>query len=220
MSKLIDLSHEIADGTVTYPGFPAPKITDFLSWEESHSHYAEGVEFQVGRVDLLAATGTYLDSPAHRHQGGADIADLEISILANVSGVIIRPTQREINSSAFNGLELAGKAVLVQTGWSGHWGSDSYQATDHPFLTADAADFLVESKVAIVAIDCVNIDDNSPASKGQRPVHTALLANGIPIVENLCNLEQITDAPFSFFAVPPKLRGMGSFTVRAFVLQD
>jgi arylformamidase len=219
MPTLIDLSHELADGTVTYPGFPAPTNTDFLGWEESHSHYADGVEFQVGRIDLLAATGTYLDSPAHRHRGAADIADIDIATVADVPGVIIRTPDREIASSVFMSLDVTSKAVVVQTGWSRHWGSDEYQSTDHPFLTRDAADYLVSSKARIIAIDCVNIDDNSEASKGHRPVHTTLLAHDIPIVENVCNLDRVTDAPFRFFAVPPKIRGMGSFTVRAFVIQ-
>lgn len=212
MPTLIDLSHELADGTVTYPGFPAPAITDFLGWEESRSHYADGVEFQVGRIDLLAATGTYLDSPAHRHRGAADIADIDIATVADVPGVIVRTTAGEITASAFDGVDVSDKAVVVQTGWSRHWGTDTYQSTSHPFLTSDAAEYLVRSKARIVAIDCVNIDDNSDASKGHRPVHTALLANNIPIVENLCNLERLSAAPFRFFAVPPRIRGMGSFT--------
>ncbi len=213
--RLIDLSHTIHDGMVTYPGLPAPHICDYLSREASRAHYAPGVTFQIGRIDLVANTGTYLDSPFHRFADGPDLAQLGLAQLADLEAVLVRVTgsaSRAIDAAAFAALEVRGKAVLVHSGWARHFGSEAY-GRGHPFLTAAAAAALKQRGAVLVGIDSLNIDDTED---GARPVHTTLLGAGIPIVEHLRGLEQLPTEGFAFSAVPPAVRGMGTFPVRAF----
>jgi kynurenine formamidase len=211
---LIDLSHTIEHGMITYPGLPGPLICDYLSREASRRHYAPGVEFHIGKIEMVANTGTYLDSPFHRYADGKDLSQLTLERLADLKGVVVRPRSagRGIGAEAFAGLDLVGKAVLVQTGWDAHWRTDRY-LSGHPFLTGDAAGFLREQGVALVGIDSLNIDDTGD---GRRPVHSTLLAAGIPIVEHLCNLGSLPASDFRFFAVPPKVAAFGTWPVRAF----
>lgn len=213
MPEIIDLSHPIADGTITYPGLPGPVITDHLSREASRERYASGYEFQIGRIDMVANTGTYLDTPFHRFDGGHDLAGLDPARVLDVPGVVIdaRGTT-EVEPELLDGRELGGTAVLFHTGWDVHWGTDRYGQGGHPFLSVSTAERLIESGAAVVGIDSVNIDDTST---GERPVHTALLGAGIPIVEHLCRLGDLGDRAFGFTALPPAVIGMGTFPVRA-----
>ena len=211
---LIDLSHTVVNGELTYPGLPAPIICDFLSREASRALYAEGVEFHIGRIDMVANTGTYLDSPFHRYADGKDLAELPLGSLANLPGVRVRSAAPAIGAEVFVGLELKGKAVLVETGWSRHWGTEAYFGA-HPFLTEAAATFLRDAGAALVGIDSLNIDDRADL---RRPVHSILLGAEIPIVEHMTNLAALPEGPFRFYAVPPKVRGFGTFPVRAFAL--
>jgi kynurenine formamidase len=219
-SQLIDLSHTVEDGLITYKGLPAPIICDFLSREDSRQHYAEGTEFHIGKIEMVANTGTYLDSPFHRFADGADLSQLDLAQMAHLEGVLVRipPTNgRAINAAHFAGRDVRGKAVLVHTGWARHWITDQY-FEGHPFLTADAAAALNEGGAALVGIDSYNIDDTND---GYRPVHTTLLGANILIVEHMRGLEQIPDQqPFRFYAVPVKVKGFGTFPVRAFVLVE
>jgi kynurenine formamidase len=214
--KLIDLSHTVEDGMITYKGLPAPVICDFWTREESHQHYTGDTSFQIGKIEMVANTGTYIDSPFHRFAEGKDLAELDLPQLANLKGIVVRAADlgRSIGPEAFGGLEVTGKAVLVHTGWDAHWRTDQY-FEGHPFLTAAAAKYLVEKGAALVGIDSLNIDDTED---GLRPVHTTLLGHDIPIVEHLCRLELLPDSGFRFFATPVKVKGMGSFPVRAFAL--
>ena len=215
--RLIDLSHEIEHGMVTYPGLPAPAISDWLSRAASATRYAPGTTFQIGKIELLANTGTYIDAPFHRYPDGKDIAEFPLEAVADLEGCVVRATEhdrRQLDESLFRGRDLRGKAVLVHTGWDRHWRTERY-GTGHPFLTRAAADFVVAAGAALVGIDSLNIDD---AADGTRPAHTLLLGAGIPIVEHLCRLGELPDAGFRFFAVPPRVHGMGSFPVRAFAL--
>jgi len=216
MARLIDLSHEIEDGMTTYPGLPAPKIRDWLSREASNARYAPGTTFQLGMIDLLANTGTYIDAPSHRYAEGKDIAGYALEAVANLDGVVVHGADRgrAIDADVFGGVEVRGKAVLVHTGWDRYWRTERY-GKGHPFLTAAAARHLVDGDAALVGIDSLNIDDDSD---GTRPVHTALLAAGIPIVEHLCGLDRVPASGFRFFAVPPRVKRIGSFPVRAFAL--
>ena len=216
MARLIDVSHEIEDGMTTYPGLPAPKIRDWLSREASNARYAPGTTFQLGMIDLLANTGTYIDAPFHRYAEGKDIAGYALEAVANLDGVVVHGADRgrAIDADVFGGVEVRGKAVLVHTGWDRYWRTERY-GKGHPFLTAAAARHLVDGDAALVGIDSLNIDDDSD---GTRPVHTALLAAGIPIVEHLCGLDRVPASGFRFFAVPPRVKGIGSFPVRAFAL--
>ncbi|HKQ39662.1 MAG TPA: GNAT family N-acetyltransferase [Verrucomicrobiae bacterium] len=210
--SFIDLSHTIEHGMITYRGLPAPLICDFLSRESSRNHYAEGTEFHIGRIDMVANTGTYLDSPFHRFADGKDLSHLPLASLAGLEGVLIRSAERAITRRAFDGIDVGGKAVLVQTGWDKHWRTDTY-FEGHPFLTEDAATYLKESGAKLVGIDSYNIDDTAD---GRRPVHTILLRNEIPIVEHMTGLHELPSEGFEFFAVPPKVRAFGTFPVRAF----
>ena len=214
--RLIDLSHEIEDGMVTYPGLPAPKIRDWLSRDRSTARYAPGTTFQMGVIELLANTGTYIDAPWHRFEQGIDVAGYALEQVADLDGVVVNATERgrAIDAMAFADIEARGKAVLVRTGWDRHWRTERY-GKGHPFLTAAAAQHLVDAGAALVGIDSLNIDDDTD---GVRPAHTTLLGSGIAIVEHLCGLDQLPRNGFRFFAVPPKVKGIGSFPVRAFAL--
>jgi len=214
---LIDVSHVVEHGLITYRGLPAPLICDFLSREQSRAHYAPGTEFHIGKIEMVANTGTYLDSPFHRFSHGKDLSQLSLERLANLSSVVIRINRargREIRHADFEGHDLRGKAVLIHTGWDEHWRTDQY-FEGHPFLTSETAKFLREAGAALVGIDSLNIDDTADLS---RPVHTVLLGAEIPIVEHLRGLDQLPDNNFRFFAVPVKVKGMGTFPVRAFGL--
>ncbi len=216
--RLIDLSHDVVHGMTTYPGLPGPIISDHLSYDASHANYAPGTEFQIGRIEMVANTGTYLDTPAHRYRGGDDLADLSLESVAALPGVAIDASEHAADAALFVGRDLLGKAVLVRTGWSRHWGTDEYGSPDHPFLNDAAAQQLVEAGVVLVGIDSVNIDDTSAAAGGRRPAHSRLLAAGVPIVEHLRGLDDLGTVDFLFFAVPVKVRGMGTFPVRAFAV--
>jgi kynurenine formamidase len=212
---LIDLSHTIEDGMVTYKGLPAPLICDWLSFEASHASYEPGTEFRITRIDMVANTGTYLDTPAHRWRDGDDLADVGLERLAELPGLMVRATNRGgrvVDAAAFDGLDVRGKAVLVHTGWDAHWRTDAY-FEGHPHLTADAAERLRDEGAALVGIDSYNIDDIDGRT---RPVHSVLLRAGILIVEHMTNLAALPDSGFRFTAAPPKVRGMGTFPVRAF----
>ena len=211
--RFVDVSHTVEHGMITYRGLPAPLISDFLSREESRQRYAEGTEFQIGRIEMVANTGTYLDSPFHRFMDGKDLSQLPLSSIANLDGIVIRAGGcKEIDASFFSEADVRGKAVLVHTGWDVHWGTDRY-FEGHPFLKADAARFLIDSGARLVGIDSLNIDDTVDAS---RPVHSILLRSDVPIVEHLCQLGSLPDRGFKFFAVPVKVKGFGTFPVRAF----
>jgi kynurenine formamidase len=213
--QFIDLSHTVEHGLITYRGLPAPVICDFLSREQSKEFYSPGTEFQIGKIEMVANTGTYLDSPFHRFADGSDLSQLELTSLADLDGVVVRHDQtqgRRIGAEAFSGFDVKGKAVLVQTGWDAHWKTETY-FEGHPFLTEDAAQLLASNGAALVGIDSYNIDDTADL---KRPVHTILLGAGIPIVEHMCNLRQLPTDNFKFFAVPVKVKGFGTFPVRAF----
>lgn len=216
---LIDICHTIHDGMITYPGLPAPLVCDYLTREASRSHYAPGTEFHIGKLEMVANTGTYIDSPFHRYADGIDVSQLPLEKVANLPHVVLRARShggRAIAAADLHHLDVHGKAVLIDTGWDRHWRTDQY-FTGHPFLTADAAAWLLSAGAVLVGIDSLNIDDTAT---GERPVHSTLLGAGIPIVEHLCGLHEIPDAGGRFFAVPVKVRGMGTFPVRAFVLDE
>ena len=212
----VDLSHVIEHGMITYRGLPAPIMCDFLSREASHAVYAPGTEFQIGTIELVGNTGTYLDSPFHRYADGTDLAGLELSSLANLDCVVVDCTAmaRAIDVLPLDAADVAGRAVLIHTGWDRHWRTDQYFEM-HPHLTGRSAAWLVTAGAALVGIDSFNIDC---IDTGERPVHTTLLGAGIPIVEHLCGLTQLPARGARFFAVPPKVRAFGTFPVRAFAL--
>ena len=214
MSKFIDLSHTIEAGMITYKGLPAPVICDYLSRQKSRDFYEAGTEFQIGKIEMVTNTGTYLDCPFHRFEHGHDLAQIVPEQFADLPGITIRHDLSKglaVDVDAFAQQDVRGRAVLVQTDWAKHWRTDQY-FENHPFLTADAAAYLVEQGATLVGIDSHNIDDTCGRT---RPVHTTLLGANILIVEHLCNLASLPNDGFTFSAIPPKVKGAGTFPVRA-----
>jgi arylformamidase len=213
--RLVDVSHTVEQGMITYKGMPAPVICDYLSREASRRLYAAGTEFQIGRIDMIANTGTYVDSPFHRYAEGKDLASLPLQSLANLACLVARIEpggSRAIDRLPFRAQDVRGKAVLIHTSWDRHWRTDQY-FEEFPYLTGDLARWLRDSGAALVGIDSHNIDSTDG---GERPVHSTLLGADIPIVEHLCGLEAVPESGAKFFAVPPKVKGFGTFPVRAF----
>ncbi len=210
--KLVDLSHVIEAGMITYRGLPAPHICDYWRREDSAANYDDGSSFQIGRIDMVANTGTYLDTPFHRYAEGDDLAAVALDRLAGLDGLCVRADGMEAGAELFDGLDVAGKAVLVHTGWDRHWRTDLY-FENHPYLAEAAARFLAERGAALVGIDSYNIDDTRARS---RPVHTILLGSGTLICEHMTGLGPLAGRRFRFTATPPRIAGMGSFPVRAF----
>jgi len=214
MYRYIDLSHTIEDGLVTYKGLPAPLICDYLSREDSRQIYAPGTEFQIAKIEMVANTGTYLDCPSHRYADGKDLSQVELERFVDLDALVIHSdyTQsREIGVRFFLGKQLEKRAVLLHTGWDAHWNTEQY-FDGHPFLTEDAAFYLRDQGAILVGIDSLNIDDTRDLS---RPAHSTLLRAGILIVEHLCNLGSLPEEGFTFSAIPPKFKGVGTFPVRA-----
>jgi kynurenine formamidase len=213
-AEFVDLSHTIEHGLVTYKGLPAPIICDYLSREASREIYAPGTEFQVGKIEMVTNTGTYLDCPFHRYADGKDLSQVAIEATTDIDAIVVRaphtPAQA-VGAGAFRDKEIRGRAVLVHTGWDVHWNTPRYYEGG-PFLTAEAALYLRDCGVKLVGIDAHNIDDTRGR---ERPVHTILLGAEILIVEHMCNLGALPDEGFVFSATPPKFKGAGTFPVRA-----
>ena len=217
--RLIDLSHAVEDGMITYKGLPAPVISDFLSRERSRANYAEGTEFHIGKIEMVANTGTYLDTPSHRFADGDDLSGLALESVAGLDAVLIDVAGRQergVGRGDFGAIDLRGKAVLVHTGWDAHWRTDTYASGEQPFLTREAAHHLIKSGARLVGIDSLNIDD-APAD-GTRPAHTTLLRAGIPIVEHLTGLDQLPLSGFRITAAPARVAGLATFPVRAYAV--
>lgn len=212
-AKLVDLSHTIEDGIVTYKGLPAPIICDYLSREASRARYAAGTEFQIAKIEMVANTGTYIDCPFHRYPDGKDLSQVGLDRFTDLDAIVVRADdgRSAIDIDAFRNREIRGRAVLVHTGWSKHWNTERYH-TGNPFLTERAAIYLRDCGVKLVGIDSLNIDDTSTNA---RPVHSKLLGAEILIVEHLCDLQHVPDENFTFTAAPPKFKGVGTFPVRA-----
>ena len=213
-SLFIDLSHTIENGLVTYKGLPAPIICDYLSRENSKQFYAEGTEFQIGKIEMVTNTGTYIDCPFHRFENGKDLSEVGLEHVADLDAIVISvPFSEtvEITEAHLKNHEIRNRAVLIHTGWDSHWNTEKYYE-NHPYLTEEAAIYLRNCGVKLVGIDSHNIDSTL---KKSRPVHTTLLGAGILIVEHLCNLNLLPKDGFLFSAVPPKFKGVGTFPVRA-----
>jgi kynurenine formamidase len=217
--EIIDLSHTISHGVITYKGMPGPIISDFWSRESSARNYDENTSFHIAKIDMVANTGTYIDTPFHRYSDGKDLSEVSLDRFCDLAGICFSsPYERNLESSydLFNNTDLENKAVLIHTGWSEKWGKEEYQ-WNHPFLNREAAEYLVSRRPKLVGIDSCNIDDTAGRI---RPVHSLLLKEGILIIEHLCNLRILEGQNFRFFAIPPKIRGVGSFPVRAFAIID
>ncbi len=212
---LIDLSHLITEGMATYPGIPGPELSDFLSRDTSSARFG-GIRMHIGKVCMVANTGTYVDVPFHFFEDGQHLGEVGVDRLADLPGVVVDATDRPsraITPDFFDGVDIARKAVLVYTGWDAHFGTEKY-GVDAPFLPFATVELLVNAGAALVGIDSVNVDDMSDLT---RPAHCGLLRVGIPIVEHLTGLAQLIGiGPFAFTAAPPKFTALGTFPVRAF----
>jgi kynurenine formamidase len=219
VKRLIDVSHTVEHGMITYKGLPAPIICDWMSREASRAKYSHGTEFQIGRIDMIANTGTYIDSPFHRYENGRDLSELPLESVAEVECVVVSVDVARgiaIDSVPLDATKVRGRAVLFRTGWDRHWRTDGY-FENHPHLTERAAEWLVKAGAVIVGIDSFNIDS---VATGERPVHSVLLGNDIPIVEHMRGLDAVPEQGGRFTAVPVKVKGFGTFPVRAFVSVD
>lgn len=215
MRRLIDVSHTVEDGMVTYKGIPAPIICDWLSREASRQRYAPGTEFQIGKIEMAANTGTYVDSPFHRYENGKDLSELPLESIADLECLVVRVPAgtTSIHEVPLSAAKVKGRAVLFHTNWDRHFRTDTY-FEGHPHLTARAAEWLVKAGVALAGIDSFNIDS---VATGERPVHSILLGREIPICEHMRGLSHVPDTGGRFSAVPVKVKGMGTFPVRAYV---
>jgi arylformamidase len=213
LEKLIDLSHTIFEGLVTYKGLPAPVICDFLSREDSRAFYEPGTSFQIGKIEMVTNTGTYIDCPFHRFKDGKDLSEVELDQFVDLEGITIDARNTDVvDRSFFVGKEIRNKAVLVFTDWARNWNTAAY-FEGHPFVSANAAEYLRDCQVKLVGIDSHNIDDTR---RNSRPVHTTLLGSNILIVEHLCHLGKLPEKGYTFNAAPPKFKGAGTFPVRAY----
>ncbi|WP_203581530.1 cyclase family protein [Microbacterium hibisci] len=223
-TRVVDLSHPIRAGLVTYPGLPAPTITPHLTREDSRARYAPGTEFAMDVIHMIGNTGTYLDSPFHRYADGADLAGLDLSTLVGLRAEVFHledawdASRRGIRPQTLADRDVRGAAVLLHTGWDRWFGQPEY-GTGAPFLTGEAAQWLIDAGAVLVGIDSVNIDDADPSTGsggGERPAHSLLLGAGVHVVEHLTNLGQLPPRGARFTAAPPAVEGFGTFPVRAF----
>jgi kynurenine formamidase len=215
--RLVELSHVIEPGMITYPGLPAPLVEPHLTRDASRATYAPGTEFQIDRLSMVGNTGTYLDSPFHRHADGPDLSGVPLAAVADLATVVVRTAgsgRRAVDVGALAASDVRGRAVLLHTGGDEHWRTPRY-AQDAPFLTAAGAQWLADQHAALVGIDSINIDDAADLS---RPAHTILLAAGIPVVEHLTGLDQLPPLTARFTAAPPLFAQVGTFPVRAFAI--
>jgi kynurenine formamidase len=217
MARIVDLTHPIGHGTITYPGLPGPELSDHLSREASRERYAPGTEFHIGRITMVGNTGTYLDTPFHRYPDGTDLATTPLERMVELDGLVVDGTGRpNVGFDLLDGLTVVGRAVLLRTDWSNRWGTDAY-LSGHPFLTGEGAEWLVEHGAALVGIDSLNIDSTDT---GERPAHSALLGAGIPVVEHLSRLDELPAEGFRFSAAPAPVARLGTFPVRAYAVLD
>jgi kynurenine formamidase len=212
--ELIELNHIIEDGMDSYPGLPSPRISAILTHEESRPNYEDKAEFLLGRYEMPANLGTYLDSPFHRYRDREDLSRLPLSAVAGLPGLTLDGIISEDRSLTIecDGEEVRGRAVLIRTGWDERWGTSRYWEPG-PFISDDATLRLLDLAPALVGVDFWNVDDTTDPC---RPVHTRLLERGILIVENLCNLGALPRTDYRFFAVPLRIRKGASIAVRAF----
>ncbi|PVG80843.1 cyclase [Nocardioides gansuensis] len=211
--RFVELSHVIEEGMTTYPGMPGPELSPYLTFEEAADHYAPGTIFQIARITMIANTGTYLDTPAHRYADGHDLSELPLERVVDLPAVVVDVDEAGTGAEAFVDVDVAGRAILLRSGWDVHWRTERYGDPEHPHLTEDGARHLVDQGAALVGIDSVNIDSTVD---GERPAHSLLLRAGIPVVEHLTGLDRLPGTGARFSAVPPRVVGMGTFTVRAY----
>jgi kynurenine formamidase len=215
--RYVELSHPLRDGMDAYPGMGTVHLGPILDHESSGDRYQGKAEFYLGRVEMPANTGTYVDAPFHRYREGDDLSEVALARLAGLPGVVARaPGAIDAVDLKLEPADIRGRAVVVDTGWSERWGSPGYWE-DMPYLSTAAVDLLIEGKASLVAVDFGNVDDTTDPA---RPAHTRLLEAGILIVENVTDPAALPDRDFRFFATPPRIVRGASFPVRAFAELD
>ena len=214
MSRLVEVSHPIRDGMLTYPGLAPPRSELLFDHAGSRERYGGQSEFLIASLHLVGNTGTYVDAPIHRYVDGADLAALPLDRLADLPVTVIDADARAIGPDVLAGADLAGRAVLFRTGWSRHFGTPRY-GQDAPFLTAATCRALVEAGAAFVGYDGLNVDDVADLA---RPAHTILLGAGVPICEHMTNLAALPASGGRLHAAPLAWVGGASFPVRAYVV--
>ena len=212
-TRFVDLSHTIEDGMGVLPGLPSPQIGAHLTHEASRDKY-DDAEFFLGKVDMPANVGTYIDSPFHRFKDREDLSRIPLEHLVGLPGLVLdcsEASTRELHPELPD-RDLDGVALLVRTGWDQKWATDTYFGPA-PYLAEAFATELIERRVGLVGVDTWNVDDTTTR---RRPIHTGLLDAGIYIVEHLRGLDGLPARGFRFFAPVISLRGGASFAVRAF----
>jgi kynurenine formamidase len=217
--RFIEVSHTIEAGMKTYPGLPVPEVEVLLDHESSRARYDGKSEFLIASLHLCGNTGTYVDSPLHRHRGGTDLAGLRLELLAHVPAVVVNAPaglERGIAAAAFRDIEVRDRAVLVRTEWSRFWRTPQY-FEPNPHLTREACEYLAKEGARFVGIDSLNIDDIGDLS---RPAHTILLGAGIPVCEHMTNLAAAPAGGSWLHAVPIAWKGGATFPVRAYLMVE
>jgi len=217
--RFVEVSHTIEAGMKTYPGLPEPRVEVLLDHESSRARYDGQAEFLIASLHLCGNTGTYVDSPLHRHRNGADLAGLSLDRLAHVPAVVVNAPSgldRGIAAEAFHDVDVRDHAVLVHTEWSRYWRTPRY-FEPNPFLTRGACEYLAGEGARFVGIDSLNIDDIEDLS---RPAHTILLGAGIPVCEHMTNLAAAPRKGSWLHAVPIAWKGGATFPVRAYLMVE
>lgn len=212
---LLDLSHVLDADVPRFAAIPAPRIGALWTHAQSAAsgRYA-GCTCEVTTLSLATSVGTYIDAPYHFDPQGLTIGELALERCVAPGLCIDVRTAGErspLDADILTGHDLAGRAVLLCTGWSLYWGRERYHRP--PFVSRALAEALRDRGAALVGIDTINIDDTQDP---HRPAHVTLLRAGIPIVENLTGLAALLGRRFTFYAVPPAVAGAAAFPVRAF----
>lgn len=213
-AELVDLAHPIHDGMAAYPGLPAARVRPVVTHAASRARYAGQAEFCLTEVAFASNTGTYLDSPWHRHPDGPDVGALPLEALAALPGVVldgVGDASGALDVDLRDEGSLTGHAVLVRTGWDAHWGADRYWRGPH--LSRDAVEQLAAAGPALVGVDFANVDDTADPV---RPAHTILLGAGVLVVEHLARLDRLPHRGFVLHCVPLAVRGAASMPVRPY----
>jgi kynurenine formamidase len=219
-ARLVDLTMILEDGVNTYPGSPKMAIMNRITHEWSAGRYSPPAYSATDRFWLLNEhVGTHVDAPYHFVKDGAAIDALPLSrfwgeaLLADVSKRdAAKPVSRaEIETAlALHHEEVKPDDILVLRCWGGRPSDPGF--TSAAALALEVGSWLVEVGVKAIGIDLPAVDN--PGSRSF-PVHMALLSAGIPIYENLVNLEEIDEPRFTFFGFPLRVAGASGSAVRA-----
>ena len=214
MANIIDLTYPLSAQTVMFPGFPQPQIEPFYTIEK------EGAN--VSHINFVSHVGTHIDAPRHMLAGMRTVDELSLERLIG-EAVVLDISGRE-NPSLISLADLQryehaihpGDIILVITGIYKAYGTPAYN-DNYPALACDAAEWLVKKEIAAYATDATSIE--VPGSSGN-PAHKIMLGSDIPIIENLCNLEQLSHPRVRFICLPLKVKGGDGGPCRVVAIED